>query len=128
MFRINKLLIIDDDRLTREPSILDYWSRISKQNIYPHVWYSFFPRELLNILLTQDINCISLDNDLGDIGTVSQELSKLAWKETDDFERAFKNKKVVIHSMNNVASVNIKNLLSNFCNDVSIYPFGDMLK
>lgn len=131
MFTINKLLVIDDDRLTREQALLSYWSKISEgPSLYPHVWYTFFPSKLLKILNSQpEINCISLDNDLGENTgeNVSLELSKLAWNQTDLFEQAFKNRKVIIHSMNFVAASRMKELISDFCNDVTIIPFGDML-
>jgi hypothetical protein len=122
-----KLLVVDDDLKEREAGVIAHWTLLNN-GIKPECeWWTDFHWTFVNHLLFHpEIDCLSLDNDLGH-QDVMKELNYLAWNDTVAFTCAMRNKKIIIHSMNLPAANNIKSLLDKFCSDVTIIPYSTML-
>lgn len=122
------LLIIDDDWETRKEILIEWWKKrnynINENNI---ISLLSIPKEgLSNYLMNHsEIIYISLDHDLGN-EEVSKELNKDAWLTPSMFKSAWKNKTVIIHSMNSVGAINIHNKLSGIAEQVNIIPLSLM--
>ena len=122
------LLVVDDDRETREEGIISYWTAVNNGVKPKYIWFLDLPYDFfLNMLLFHpEIDCISFDNDL-EHQDVSNILQQLAWNDTQAFITAFSNKKIIIHSMNCVANKKLEALLQYFCSDVYVIPFNNMI-
>lgn len=120
-------MVIDDDKPHRHDPVIDYWSKLNRREKFSYEWSLVFPSDFVNHLMFHpEINCISFDNDLGG-QDVSKELHTLSWTDTDALYLALKDKRIIIHSMNNTAATNIYHTLLPFTNDITLIPFSMML-
>ena len=116
------LLVIDDDKAIREDIILSWWKQkydIDKSQV---IWLVEYPSEGLVEYLSKhsNIEYISFDHDLGE-KEVSSELNKEMWEYEDfEFQKAFDDKIIKIHSMNPRGAENIYHKLVTFAGSVEI--------
>lgn len=119
-----RVLIIDDDIEIREPIISAFWKRQNPDAVL--VWLTSWPIDFIEYLeQNPDITYISFDHDLGNTD-VSSELNKLQYLMPEKYASSFKNKNIVIHSMNPVGAQNIYYKLSHVAKSVFICPLSAM--
>lgn len=122
-----KVLVLDDDT-TRRSRLFNFWLNVANkgdEEKFDFHWLTTSSRFLETVIANKDITHISLDHDLG-IADVSRELSKWMMTRPEDFDLAFKNKIVVIHSMNPPGAQSIADKLYGLCASVQIIPFCQM--
>lgn len=120
------LLVIDDDKDIRYEIVTEWWFKrfgVPEQDV---VWLTEYPAEGLSayLLAHKDITQLSLDHDL--VSTdVSSELNKEMWQNFYQFDTAFSNKTIKIHSMNARGAENIRYKLKDIAS-VEIVPLSTM--
>lgn len=124
------MLLVLDDWDTRRHIIVPWWGKTYNINCASVYHLTEYPKQglgqyLLDAITTKYIKYISLDHDLGN-SDVSSSLNKELWNTPDLFKIAFRDKIVIIHSMNYPGASNILNKLQNIAEAVRIYPLSLM--
>ena len=120
------VLIIDDDK-SRQLKLIRFWLNQAEklgEEMFDYHWIKTCDNLLETLLSNKGISHISFDHDLGTTD-VSRELAILYNERPDDFDKAFQDKTVVVHSANPIGAQNIANRLYGIC-DVSIIPITQM--
>lgn len=118
-----RVLIIDDDMIVRKDTVLSFYQR--KGSEYT-LWLDRWPTLFLEFLRDNpDFTHISLDHDLRHTD-VSVELNKMIFRSPDLFAEVFKDKHIIIHSMNVVGASNILHKLENHVASITILPLHMM--
>jgi hypothetical protein len=122
-----RVLILEDDA-NRSPILINFWQTVAKkqeEGDFNYVWL-YESKHLIDTLISYpEITYISLDHDLG-TSDVSRDIINWQMNDTDRFNLAFKDRHVIIHSMNPPASMNMMNRLAGCCASVQIVPFSQM--
>lgn len=123
-----KLLVIDDDKDVRWDIVTDWWLRTKGIGSNELVWLTRYPVESLVEYLKEhpDIKYLSLDHDLGHTD-MTVELNKEMWTNPNEYERQFKNRDVIIHSMNAVGQQNILQKLKPVAKSAKIVSLNEMI-
>ena len=122
------ILILDDDK-SRHTKLFNFWlAQATKAGAekFDYHWIKTCDDLLAILLSNKAITHISLDHDLGESMDVSRALSKMCNEDPENFDTAFKDKIVVIHSANPIGAQNIANKLYGICESVSIIPICQM--
>jgi hypothetical protein len=114
-----RVLVIDDDMETRKNIILPFYQRRGSEDT---VWLDHWPPLFLEFMKDNpSFTHISFDHDLGHTD-VSIELNQMMIKNPDLFDEVFKDKHIVVHSMNIVGAINILNKLQNHVASIVVIP------
>ncbi len=121
------LLIVDDDYSTRKETLLRWWVKTHRIDVNDVIVLTEYPEIGLTKYLQEHpgITYVSLDHDLGS-SDVSSELSREFWELPHVFPYVWKNKTVVIHSMNVPGAINIANKFTYVGNSVTVIPLSKM--
>ncbi|MBL0645168.1 hypothetical protein JD502_20145 [Aeromonas veronii] len=93
------------------PSItidLDMKIFLDDERITPAGWVrAYWPEEVIELLMTDDVTIVSLDHDLGD-DTHGTGYDVIVWIEEAVITRDFKAPKILIHSANSSARIKME--------------------
>jgi hypothetical protein len=114
-----RVLVIDDDIETRKDIILPFYQRRGSEDTF---WMNRWPTLFLEFMKDNpSFTHISFDHDLGHTD-VSVELNRMMFRNPDLFDEVFKDKHIVIHSMNIVGATNILHKLQNHVASIAVIP------
>lgn len=123
-----KVVILDDDS-NRHSKLFNFWLQVANkagEEQFDCHWLKTADNFLDVIIANKDVTHISLDHDLGTTQDVSRIMNKWVYDRPEDFDKAFKDKIVVIHSMNPVGAQRIASHLYGICQSVDIIPICQM--
>ena len=128
MSEFKKLLIVDDESI-REYTLLSFWKTFLNTDKLFHVWLYDFCDNWIDFLEKSKFDCFSFDNDLGKNETIK--ILKHEVYFSDNFDRLkniFKDKLVIIHSTNTVASEELVNVFKDLEANVKKISLLDMIE